>query len=301
MKQSEFMLHAPNKSGEQVNVHHCKLGPQNDRMYVRRNKDGSVVAYCHHCGLSGYKSNQSQGHKRTRKFDSGTGVGETGFSLPTDLTTDLQEWSPLARAWVRRYGLTDDELSANSVGYSECLDAVVFPCFDEEGNLSMFQYRRILRKSSQEGKQGEDDERASGMPKYVGRRKKGRMGGKDIFVSRNSGIRDGAWDDADSTDGSRVVIVEDALSAIKVSRVPGCRGVAILGASLTEHQATRIAGLAEEYVVFLDNDNRIVQKNQKKAQKMMEPFSKSVVKLVRSNRDPKEHTTAELRELLDDD
>ena len=54
LSRSEFVPYAPKDRGGQTHIHHCKQGHNNDRLYIRRNEDESIVAYCHHCGKSGY-------------------------------------------------------------------------------------------------------------------------------------------------------------------------------------------------------------------------------------------------------
>lgn len=94
-------------------------------------------------------------------------------------------------------------------------------------------------------------------------------------------------------------MTEDVLSAIKVSRVPGNVGVALLGSSLKEPQAVKAARLGRDVAVFLDNDNEQVRANQRKARKMLEPLAKGEVSILEQDKDPKEFTTEELREILD--
>lgn len=93
-------------------------------------------------------------------------------------------------------------------------------------------------------------------------------------------------------------MTEDVLSAIKVSRVPGNIGVALLGSSLKEPQAVKAARLGGDVAVFLDNDNEQVRANQRKARKMLEPLAKGAVSIIEASCDPKEMTTEEIREML---
>ena len=54
---SEFMEDAPIELGAQVHVNHegCPEGlDRKKRLYIKRLPDNSVLAYCHHCGSSGY-------------------------------------------------------------------------------------------------------------------------------------------------------------------------------------------------------------------------------------------------------
>lgn len=299
----EFLPYAPDVPGEQVQIHHCKPGNQNDRLFIRRNDDESVVGYCHHCGARGYYRSLPRGKEsRTRRserksVDSGVGGAPEVLSLPKDFTTDVSRWHPRARAWVRKYGITDDELRANSVGFSERLGAVVFPVFGEEGALLAYQYRPIVREIGGKVSDGKDSEGDRETPKYITRRQKDRAGGVDLFVART--CRNSGADNPERSVCTRVVLTEDVLSAIKVSRVPRNVGAALMGSSLKEQQAAKAAEIGRDAAVFLDNDNEQVRRNQRKARKLLEPLVRGSVTVIEQDRDPKAITTSDLRRILE--
>lgn len=297
LKKEEFVPFAPDLPGEEVRIHHCKQGKDNDRLYITRKKDGSIVAYCFHCGLSGYARSMvpHRPHRRKKKVDEQREEGK--FKLPHDYTRKIQEWSIPAKGWVRRYGIKDDELVANNVGYSKYLSGVVVPLTDEEGSLSGYQCRPVDRETRERNKSNEQPDKTGGSPKYTTSVRQDRKGRPDIFIARppwNSFTHVGEHTPV------HLVVTEDILSAIKVSRVPEVVGVAVLGSSIKENQALRIVkvGSPEKISVFFDNDNRIVCKNQQKGRKFLEPFAPCAVQVITSNKDPKEHTTPELEELL---
>lgn len=297
----EFVPYAPDVPGEQVRIHHCRQGNQNDRLYIRRNNDGSIVGYCHHCGNRGYYGGGVRSGVQARRKRSSSGVYEgRALSLPRDFTTDSTTWNPRARAWVRRYGITDDELRNNSVGYSEYLGSVVFPVFDQEGTLLVYQYRPIVREVGERFQDTQPEVEGGGRkaPKYITRRQKDREGGVDLFVARPS------WSAGSDHDergvATRVILTEDVLSAIKVSRVPENVGAALMGSSLKEKQAVKASRLGRDAAVFLDNDNEEVRKNQRKARKLLEPMMRGSVRIIEQDKDPKDFSTRELKELFDE-
>jgi hypothetical protein len=51
IKLEEFSDHFPTEGS--VNIHHCKTGLHNDRLYLTRTEDGNVIGYCFHCGGKG--------------------------------------------------------------------------------------------------------------------------------------------------------------------------------------------------------------------------------------------------------
>ncbi len=300
LKWDEFVPYAPDVPGEQVRIHHCRSGNQNDRLYIRRTENGDVVSYCHHCGSRGFYRDKAGPDSRRAKRTKASVNSEkpVTLTLPRDFTTDTTTWHPRARAWVRRYGITDDELRANSVGFSEYLGAVVFPVFSEEGVLLTYQYRPIVREVGEKIANGQDTGGTGQAPKYITRRQKDRAGGTDLFVARR-GWSSGTDRDEHEPRDQRVVLTEDVLSAIKVSRVPGNVGVALMGSSLKEPQAVKAAKLGRDAAVFLDNDNEEVRRNQRKAKKLLEPMISGTVDIILAGCDPKEMTTEELRETLD--
>lgn len=290
----DFVPYAPDEPGEQVNIHHCKQGRNNDRLYIRRNEDGSIVGYCHHCGSRGY-SNRAGKVGRRKRSSSVSSRSQGEFALPADFTTNTTEWHTRARAWVRRYGIKDDELADNSVGFSESCGGVVFPLFNEEGSLVCYQFRPVLREGTSSTGQGKDTNGTGAPPKYVLRRPKDGTNRGHVFSTRPSwaGRVDGAQPDVDN-----VVVCEDVLSAIKSSRVPGNMGVAVLGSNLKEEQAVRIAKLGENATIYFDNDNDQVINNARKAAKLLEPLMVGRVYTIWENRDPKELSTQELKQKL---
>jgi len=191
--------------------------------------------------------------------------------------------------------VTNDELANNSVGYSEYLGSVVLPVFAEDGSLASYQFRPVVRHTSTEKKEGKNATGNGEAPKYISRRQQGRKGGVDIFRARPSWSSDGRHNANPST----VVIVEDVLSAIKVSRVPKNVGVALMGSHLKEEQAVKISQIADNVVVFLDNDNDEVKRSQRKAAKTVGPLVRGDVRIIEAEKDPKDHTNQELRDLLE--
>lgn len=300
----EFMPYAPSAYGTQVNVHHCRLGKDNDRMYVRRNDDGSVVAFCHHCNGRGYRKSETSRSRPKDPEEVRKSNGPGPVRLPDDFTTDVDgagrsPWSPQAKAWVRQYGVTDDELVSNSVGYSRLLGGVVFPVFGPEGTPLFYQYRpvdtQVGRVQREEGTAGE----AKSPPKYVsvGKRSRSRDGG--LFRTVPSWHDGTVRNDGTDIGVTRAVLVEDVISAIIVSRVPGCQGIALMGSGLSDRALRQLATEYDDFVVFLDNDNSEVRASQRKLNKVLSPLIPGECRIICSDRDPKEHRLRELMELLE--
>lgn len=301
----EFMPYAPDTLGQQANVHHCKLGKNNDRMYVRRNEDGSVIAYCHHCGGRGYSRGTATARSKPQSRSEATTTRDGRVRLPGDFTTDVggsgdgPPWSPQAKAWVRKYGVTDDELAANNVGYSRSLGGVVFPVFMEEGEAAFYQYRPVDRQAEAVSRKEDTEGESTDAPKYisVGKRNVYRDGG--IFRTVPNWPSGACNPDGTPIRKARGVIVEDVLSAIIVSRIPGYQGIALMGLGISEKAMKVLAMEYDDIIVFLDNDNKEVRASQRKLNKVLAPLIRGECRIICSDKDPKEHRRRELLALLE--
>jgi hypothetical protein len=89
-----------------------------------------------------------------------------------------------------------------------------------------------------------------------------------------------------------IVIVEDHVSAIKVSRV--CASVALSTATISLGLLARLSNQFKHAVIWLDPDKQ--KESVREAEKAKSFFDS--VKVVWSDKDPKEHTVNEIKELL---
>jgi Zn ribbon nucleic-acid-binding protein len=130
--------------------------------------------------------------------------------------------------WLQQYSITQREIHDNRFGWSQngklirgellfspCL---VFPVYDEYGNLLMWQARYF----------GENPR----IPKYYTRGAKG-----CVHLLGRSGP---------------LVLTEDLISAIKVSRV--ARAVPLWGSSANFDLLVRLSRLTDELIIWLDHD-----------------------------------------------
>lgn len=282
---NEFVPYAPDNIGEEVNVHHCKQGKNNDRLYIKRTDDGSIIAYCHHCGLRGIS--KSGGVRNISYFRKDKDEPKPGrrkeLKLPSDLELDINKWPIKAKAWPMKYGITEEEINANHMGYSEYFGRVVLPCFDEEGQLSQFQTRRIDGLSGKAAFQRDT--------KYDTYIKQGSTASQRLYIPKSSGTRD-----ATHTTGNTLCIVEDALSAIKCNRIIDT--IALNGSSLDDSSILSLSKRYDNFIIFLDNDNRQVKKSQTRLKRKLELICRGNVKIAYSDKDPKELSMNALRSML---
>lgn len=318
LRSDEYVPSAPKNVGTiHINHANCPAGyDRKRRLYITRKEDGQVVAYCHHCGMSGSSGTGKRTLGRgSRNLASTVGTVEdhqageaakasttTGVQFPAKSSFSPEEWPKEVKDWYRGFGVTDNE--ARAYGFAFVLDGwprhrLGLPCYDG-GVLNGIQFRKIL---PDEG------------PKYLSR-----FSTTPVSSSAHSaGVSAGATEDNgrkyfDSeqvirpsfyspSGGSRAgilgntcCVVEDILSAIRVGR--HCRTIACLTSSMPENIMLRLAGSGyTRCVVWLDNDNVGVNRKARQIERKLGMVFNEVV-FVSDKQDPKHYTDEEVRDVL---
>lgn len=244
---------------ETVQVHHCKEGKDNDRCYVTRRGDTTLV-HCFHCGGSGSVRDRFSRVKSAKAKGKTDGKNSTvpPKRAPYDITYTPTEWSVDALGWVGGAGLTTGEISKYGIGYSPSRGRVYIPLMREGTRVGW-----LARKIEADG------------PKYLQWKE-----GEFAFFINNG--------------GDVCVIVEDILSAIKIGRKYSV--IALLGTSLSGYALSKIATLFSEYVVWMDNDNPEVKMKQVQVKNILEDFAD--VRIVKTDKDPKEYSDEQIKNYL---
>src|SRR5438445_2966640 len=145
--------------------------------------DGS---WCFGCGylIPGYKSMSTQDIRKQIVYDDKKEKKNRAVYLPDDFTLTLPE---IPLAWLRQYGITDQERQRYKIGWSDENESLVFAAFDCFGNLLLVQFRSFRQ----------------GAPKYYTR-----------------GFPESVyWTIQVGTDfGGAVCVVEDFVSCLRVGR-----------------------------------------------------------------------------------
>ncbi len=208
--------------------------------------------YCFSCGFRKGKSST----KRPKPVASTLPAKQPkGLSLPDDTTLSLPS---RAYNWVTKYITSreaydhgfmwsDKGIPFGTTMYSECL---IMPVYDSYGNLLMFQARHF----------GDDDF----LPKYFTK-------GKPDEILHILGKGEGP-----------VVLVEDLISAIKVSRV--CRAMPLFGSNLSLSTCGRLASVTDSIILWLDNDK--LRESHRLANRYSSFFSG--IEVISTTQDPKE-------------
>ena len=175
--------------------------------------------------------------------------------LPADITTELPYE---ARVWLGRYSLSRLDLTSNNVMYSPSLQRIVFPYFDQTGLLAW---------------QG----------RYVGTEDKAKWWsqGKIHEIIHPININNG-----------EAVLVEDIISAIKVSKIKGA--IPIFGSSISAKHFLRLKQVVGRVWLWLDPDMR--SKSVKMASLANLLGLEAIV--VFSDKDPKDYTHEEIKTFL---
>ena len=181
-------------------------------------------------------------------------------AYPNDSTTEINKEAYL---WLKQYGVTNDEIKLNNILWSPSTQMLIFPIYEgDENELLMWQGRYFPSRQPKVFTSGNPDDNL-------------------LFVH-------GSNDRVDST----VVVVEDIVSAIKVTRV--VTATPLFGAHLSLRKAVRLSKMFEHLVLWLDQDKTVDML------KFKESYSTlfKTIKIISTKQDPKEFTTEKIKELV---
>ena len=195
---------------------------------------------------------------------------------PSDAT---KHYSEGALAWCKKYEITVEQLLKETIYYSAARDQLIFG-FEAEGRLIAYQARNLnaVSKAKRYYTCGDVNNL---LPIYPCRFP---LSGS-INEPQTSLIN-----------ARRLVLVEDCLSAIKTSYVEGLYAVAmpLLGSGINLCKLTQLKRFYEILDVFLDPDMWHKSLGIVKQAQLLGFQARAV----QSDRDPKEHSTDDLRKLL---
>lgn len=239
----------------------CECGEGNTLIINHNTK--AYSCHCFRCDFHDYESKGKQSLAELAHIAELNRLAETielKLELPDDYTREL----PLeGRLWLYKAGITEPTWRHFGIGYSESLKRVIIPVYDEAGELIWFQCRAIYKGQK---------------PKYI----QPKMSRERVFFR-------GRVDDKDTT---RIAVVEDMLSAIRVSKQYNV--ISLLGTKITNFQANWLARY-DTVLIWLDPDRAGV-KGAYSIRKTLGLVTET--RIIRSDKDPKELTDKEIGELL---
>lgn len=231
---------------------------------------------CPKCGSSDAFTLYSDGHGfcfSCRKYKPATNINinhvkdalskrveRLSNALPSDSITELPKEPYL---WIKQYGLTPEEISNNGIQWSSRNEMLIFPMYGEsKDEILMWCGRYFPSRSPKVYTSGFPDNHI-------------------LFPHRSQ-----------PTLGECVVVVEDVVSAIKVTRL--LPTTPLFGAHLSLRKAVRLSKMFAHLVLWLDQDKT------KDMLKFKEKYSTlfESIKIVSTKLDPKEYSTEQIKEFL---
>lgn len=228
----------------------CRGGSKSLR--VQTNSDGTIFGKCFRCGEWGMV-------KTKGSYD--PSLPSTRYTPDEVFLSNIEEWPGKAQAWIKGYGLTDNEVQLEGIAYSSHQRRVILP-LHWSGEKIGYQARRIY-----------DDDPG---PKYI------------TYASAPPGnlILTGK-------DVPEICLVEDVISSIKVGRVMDT--VAILSTNINR-TLLEFLTYYEKFYIWLDMDNPQVIRQGLKLLKTLGNIG--TAKLLKTPKDPKYYATEEVRSIL---
>jgi len=258
------------EEGDKIRINHdspdCDGG--SDSMIVEKKDDGSLSIYCFRCRRSGYFSNgPTLKSAKARASSRATPRGDSTSDKPLVFSgeSEVDKWHPEARAWIRRAGITDEEVSKYGLVYDDSIGRVIIPWRDGDGNVAHYQTRRI-----------HDDDTA---PKYISYWRERLPVVLGLGVGSNT-----------------MVFVEDFLSGVKIARQSPV--TVLLGVNLAHNVLDLLVKMGyNDFLVWLDDDNLQVKKAQLQIKQTLDKIGKCLIYHAKGV-DPKEMTDTEIGTVL---
>lgn len=239
----------------------CPRCPSSDAFTVYA--DGS--GYCFSCGH--FKAPLGRSNESMRKVldkvlsskpDAHNVQAKGIVVLPSDCNSYIP---PEPMAWIKQYGITNDEIRKNHICYSPERQMLIFPFFDGEGNCIFWQGRYFPKRQPKVYSEGFSRTALVILPSQV--------------------------------QNETLCAVEDPVSAIKVSREVST--LCLFGSHLHMSTALYTARSYTRLILWLDSDKA------KEASKMQQRYSylfKDGIHVVRTEHDPKVYTTEQIKQFL---
>ena len=249
------------KEGRSDRVQH--LCGEGDVLVIEHNREG-FRAYCHRCHMNGFKPHGRQSlDKQLKNWETADAelTNKKFLTLPTDASPIIPDAGLI---WLGNGGITQSLIRKYGIVYSAYYSRVFLPVYNN-GVLVYYQARAIHKGQT---------------PKYLNPK-----------VNRDS-IRFVSMVAQDKAKGCKMVVVtEDILSAIRVGEVEGYAGCSILGTTASAADINFITQY-EDISLWFDPDEAGI-KCTRSLQRSLKLIGRDC-RVIRSSRDPKTYTTAQL-------
>lgn len=246
------------RCGSRRRIQHCK----DDNSMLISHDLTALSSHCFRCGFHGFIPHGFQRiadlMRRAKEFKEQSKDAE--LRLPSDYTLVVP---PRARAWYLQYGISAELAQVYSIGYTEYLDRVVLPVY-EDGELHAVQMRAVEQ---------------SVKPKYLN---PSSVPIQDVLFESEEGQSE--WG----------VLVEDILSCIKVGQV--ISACSSLGTKMSDARTWKVSEKYKNCYVWYDSDIA-GRTGAKKAVARLELLGVNCYN-IRTEKDPKCYTRREIKQIL---
>lgn len=259
--------------GHQTRINHNAIDCSGNSasLKIERQQNGDISAYCFRCGRRGFhRAAPSLASLKARISNEGHTEDTDGtIREPQNLVRAFQRWPVEARVWINRARVTEEEVEHYGLAYEPNTGRVIIPWYDGDGNLVQYQSRRVSD--------------ADPKPKYLTYRKDNDV--PAVLLTDNC-----------ICDSTRLIIVEDFLSGVRVGRfVPT---LVLMGTKLQGYHLREIVYRGyDEFVIWLDDDNVQVKKAQLQIKKSLDKVGKALI-YHGNGVDPKELSDDGILEIL---
>jgi DNA primase len=211
-------------------------------LVVYHNVD-SWTAWCWRCHTRGWvpKAQPNMRERLARKEQQRKIDNEISYTVrpPFPASHDLTTWTPAARLWLYKAGLTAASIARLGAYYHQPTGRVVLPCHDSNGKMVFWQARNA--------------EYPSGGAKYISSPvPRDRVHVLYPRVDRSDESCGGEL--ANASADAPVVLTEDILSAFKVAESGAGDGYAVMGTALGQHTVALLLRLGRPVLLWFDPD-----------------------------------------------
>lgn len=200
---------------------------------------------CHACGSRDNLARYSDGGGHC--FGCGYSESGTGFAKISTTTSSTERiksvpsdlghyYNSKVISWLGKYEISVEDCIRNNIEWSPSREQLVYKFYGSDKDLVLWQARNF-----REGTTHKSRFFTCGTPNDVIAR----------YVGSEMPSADG---DSGSLVGKTGVIVEDAISALKVSQAGAYDGIPCFSSNISRNKLARLARLYEKLIVWLDSD-----------------------------------------------
>jgi len=262
----------------------CTPEHKNPAMTVTRTSTGWLFC-CHRCNAMGMIPDKENSPRMTADRIKGLKKAQENvefekIQLPLDmvyLNQDTDYEDNEAVYWLWNYGLVQEDWEMYEIGWSETYQRLIIPLFEySDGRYPEPKDKKLVGWTGRDCTDKTKEERVTERtPKWITRTQKG---ARRYFTAPG--------------DDKNVVIVEDSISAIKVSESTGFTAIALLQSTVSDDLIKKCRGAKVR--LWLDPDMK--QKSVKTVARMNQLGVNT--KIILTEEDPKEYPSMKIHSIL---